>query len=348
MNSLPSVKEMHRARGSRDASYNGIFFFGVRTTGVFCKPSCPARKPLSGNVEFFSTVRDALHAGYRPCKRCRPMDAAGQSPTWLAPLLSRVEANPSGRLTDDELRATGIDPVRTRRYFLKNYGATFQAYCRARRMHAALDQLRRGAELDDVAMDHGYDSHSGFRHAFVKTFGRSPGRSRAAECVVVSWLESPLGMLLVGATDAGVCLLEFTDRRMLEGQLASLRKLFSCAVVPGQNEHIAQAKRELIRYFAGALDRFGVRLIYPGTDFQRKVWSALLRVPYSETRSYADIARAIGAPDAQRAVGLANGSNRIAILIPCHRVVNKDGKLGGYGGGLWRKKFLLALEQRQR
>jgi AraC family transcriptional regulator of adaptative response/methylated-DNA-[protein]-cysteine methyltransferase len=348
MKTLPTANEMQRASQTRDASYDGIFFLGVRTTGVFCRPSCPARKPLPENARYFPSVSKALFAGYRPCKRCRPLDTGGRPPDWIARLLAGVEKNPTQRFTDTELRSAGIDPVRTRRYFLKHYGMTFQAFCRARRMREALDDLRRGTDLDDVALGHGYESHSGFRDAFVKTFGRPPGHSRNADCVVVSWLESPLGPLIVGATSEGVCIVEFSDRRMLEGQFAALRKLFSSAIVPGENEHIAQAKRELTDYFAGKLTRFTVPLIYPGTDFQRRVWSALLRIPYGETRSYEDIAIELGVPGSQRAVGHANGLNRIAILIPCHRVVNKDGKLGGYGGGLWRKRFLLDLEQRNK
>src|SRR5438093_5571834 len=204
MKTLPSIQEMQRASSGRDASYDGIFFLGVRTTGVFCKPSCPARKPLPENVQFFATVREAMFAGYRPCKRCRPLDAAGRPPDWVAQLIGRVDAAPTQRITDGELRDLGIERARARRYFQKSFGMTFQAYCRARRMGEALGQLRRGAGLADVALDHGYDSHSGFRDAFVRTFGRPPGKSRQSGCVAVSWTESPLGPLVGGATDSGV------------------------------------------------------------------------------------------------------------------------------------------------
>ncbi len=176
-------------------------------------------------------------------------------------------------------------------------------------------------------------------------FGASPGRSREERCVQLSWVQSPLGPLIAGATGDGVCLLEFTDRRMLEAQLVTVRKVFGCPVLPGKAEALVALESELAAYFQGTLHRFTVPLCYPGTEFQRVVWDELQRIPFGETRSYEDLAVAIGRPNAQRAVGRANGLNRIAILIPCHRVVNKDGGLGGYGGGLRRKQFLLDLER---
>ena len=346
MKVLPDRTEMERAFLNGDAAYDGIFFTGVKTTGIFCRPSCPARKPLPQNVEFFATAREALFGGYRPCKRCRPLDTNGQAPEWVEQLLAHVDAAPAERVTDADLREIGVDPARARRYFLKYHGMTFNAFCRSRRLGDALKQIREGADLDEVALDHGYESNSGFREAFSKLFGKAPGHSRTADCVVISWLETPLGPMLAGANAKGVCLLEFTDRRMLEAQLKTVGQRFGCAVVPGRHEHLDRLKDELTRYFAGSLKQFTVPLIFPGTPFQQRVWEALLRIPYAETCSYEDIARAVGSPDAVRAVGRANGMNRIAIVIPCHRVVNKSGQLGGYGGGLWRKQFLLNLERK--
>ncbi len=256
---MPSVKEMQHAYLKKDASYDGIFFFGVRTTGVFCRPSCPARKPLPENVNYFSNVREALFAGYRPCKRCRPLDSGGRPPEWVGRALALVTGNEE-RVKDSELRRSGVDPFRVRRYFQKHYGMTFQAYCRARRMGGALDQLRRGASLDDVALGNGYESHSGFRDAFTRTFGRTPGASQDLDCIVVSWLESPLGPIVAAANDRGICLLEFTDRRMLETQFRTLQKLFSCAIVPGENAHLITLRKELEKYFAGELKLRSARL----------------------------------------------------------------------------------------
>ncbi|MEW6758280.1 MAG: methylated-DNA--[protein]-cysteine S-methyltransferase, partial [Acidobacteriota bacterium] len=187
--------------------------------------------------------------------------------------------------------------------------------------------------------------HSGFREAFARTFGTPPGRSREAVSVLVDWIESPLGPLVAGASPEGICLLEFTDRRMLEAQFQTLRRRLKCAAVPGRNAHHERLGRELEAYFRGDLRRFTVPLVFPGSPFQRRVWEELQGIPYGETRTYEEVALAAGAPGACRAAGAANGRNRLAILIPCHRVVNKDGRLGGYGGGLWRKRRLLELER---
>ena len=193
-------------------------------------------------------------------------------------------------------------------------------------------------------MSHGFESHSGFRDASGRLVGRAPGRGRALDLVTVSWLESPLGPLVAGVTDGGVCLLEFSDGRMLEGQFQSLQQRFG-PVLPGSHPLLDQLRSELAEYFAGSRHEFTVQLVYPGTPFQVKVWEALRGIPYGETYSYEKLAWSVGVPRAQRAVGHANGQNRLAVLIPCHRVINKDGKLGGYGGGLWRKQLLLELER---
>ncbi len=344
MNTLPPVVEMERAYLRRDPAYDGIFFVAVRTTGIFCRPTCPARSPLPKNVEYFPSAATALFAGYRPCKRCRPMALANQ-PEWATALLARVEAEPSARITDGNLQALGIDPATVRRHFLKHYGMTFQAYTRARRLSVAFTDIRNGGTLDGAAYSSGYESLSGFREAFGQSVGCTPGDCHGHDCVFLSWLQSPLGPLVAGATDGGVCLLEFTDRRMLEAQFETVRRLFRVPVLPGAHPHLERLRVELDSYFAGTLREFSVPLVFPGTPFQRRVWEQLLLIPYGETRSYHELAAAIGDPKAVRAVGRANGFNRIGILIPCHRVVNKSGALGGYGGGLRRKQYLLNLEQ---
>src|SRR5438874_1770687 len=322
MSKLPPLREMERAVNVSDASYDGIFVVAVRTTGIFCRPSCPARKPLPKNREYYATAREALFAGYRPCKRCRPLETDGRPPEWVTRLLAAVERDPKARWRDRDLRALDIDPIKARRWFRGHYGMTFQAYCRGRRMGEALEQIRNGADLDDVALGHGYDSHSGFREAFARTFGRPPGHSREAGCVVVDWVESPIGPLLVGAATEGICLLEFTDRRALETQFTTVRRQLGCAIVPGKHELLEQLKQELAEYFEGTRREFAVPLVFPGSPFQRAVWEQLLRIPYGQTRSYEDLAVAVGKAKAHRAVGRANGRNRIAILVPCHRVVN--------------------------
>ena len=344
MNRLPPSGEMQQAYLDRDASYDGIFFLGVRSTGIFCRPTCPARKPLPQNIEYYASAQAALVAGYRPCKRCRPLDLDSQ-PAWAARLLAGVDGNPSVQITDSDLGIRGIDPGTVRRHVQRHYGMTFHSFTRARRLSRALNHIREQGELDGAVFESGYDSHSGFRDAFARTFGEPPSGYRSGEAVFLSWLRSPLGPLVAGATGDGVCMLEFSDRRMLETELASLKKLFAAPVVPGANQHLERLQIELGHYFAGARRAFSVPLVYPGTRFQRDVWERVLAIPYGETRSYEQVAAAIGAPKAVRAVGHANGLNRIAILIPGHRVLNKNGRLGGYGGGLQRKQFLLDLER---
>jgi AraC family transcriptional regulator of adaptative response/methylated-DNA-[protein]-cysteine methyltransferase len=348
MNAMPPVPEMRRAWQRSDAGYDGLFYFGVKTTGIFCRPSCTARKPLAKNVEYFGSVREASFAGYRPCKRCKPLEATGAAPGWMQRLLALVERKPQARIRNAQLRKLGIEPARARRHFQKHFGMSFQAYARARRLGRAFEQIKQGNSMDDVALGQGYESQSGFREAFNKAFGTAPRDARDTDVIKVTWLESPVGPLLAAATARAVVLLEFTERRMLEAQFDTLRRRFKAPVVPGDNPHLAKLRQELAEYFEGKRRRFTVPLNYPGTPFQQKVWDALLEIPYGQTRSYEDIARSVGSASAVRAVGQTNGLNRICIVIPCHRVVNKDGKLGGYGGGLWRKQALLTLEQGQK
>ena len=345
MNALPPILEMQRAYQQKDARYNGVFFLGVRTTGIFCRPVCPARKPLPRNVEYFASAREALFAGYRPCKRCRPMNDSNQPP-WLGDLLSVLDLEPGRRVREADLKARGLDPATVRRFFQKTYGMTFQAYARARRLSLTFRSIREGASVDDAVFESGYESPSGFREAFEKAFGTTPGACADRDCVSLAWVESPLGPLVAGACRTGVCLLEFSDRRMLETQLDRVRTLFRAPVLPGRHELLTELDRELKAYFSGVSRRFDVPLSFPGTPFQTRVWEKLLEIPYGETRSYQDLATSVGDPKAVRAVGRANGQNRIAIVIPCHRVVNKSGALGGYGGGLRRKEFLLNLERK--
>lgn len=343
---LPPRVEMERATAARDASYDGIFYLAVKTTGIFCRPSCPARKPKPENVLFFPTPKEALFSGFRPCLRCRPLEAGGAPPDWAATLVDEIERDPTVRLNDGELRRRGLEPARVRRHFQREYGMTFHAFRRARRLGGALDAIRRGERAENAGWDAGFESASGFRAAFEKQFGAAPGGARDADCVRLAWLESPVGPLLAGATERGVALLEFTDRRALETQLETLRRRLGRALVPGEHPYLEQLRAEVAEYFAGRRREFSLPLDLAGTPFELEVWNQLLRIPYGETRSYEELALATGRAGGQRAVGAANGRNRIAIVVPCHRVVNKSGELGGYGGGLWRKRILLDLEQR--
>jgi AraC family transcriptional regulator of adaptative response/methylated-DNA-[protein]-cysteine methyltransferase len=337
----PTKKEMLQAFFASDASYDGLFYVAVRTTHIFCKPSCSARKPKRENIEFFARAKDALFAGYRACLRCKPLETS-TSPDWVQRLLALTDGNVE-RVTARHVISLGIEPARARRYFLRHFGMTFAEYARAQRLGGALRELGHGATLDDAAYDSGFASLSGFRDAFKKRFGRPPGRARQDRCIVSRLLETPVGKMVAAASDQGVCLLEFTDRRMLERQLEIIQRRLG-AIVPGNNEHLDQLERELREYFAGRRREFTVPLEAPGTPFQEQVWRTLCKIPFAETWSYDQLAQAAGQRKAVRAAGTANGMNRIAIIIPCHRVIRKSGELGGYGGGFWRKKWLLEHE----
>ncbi len=341
---LPDRTEMFTAFTSRDASYDGVFITAVKTTGIFCRPTCTAKKPRPENVEFYADAQGALLAGFRPCKRCRPMTPGGQSPEWADHLLQAVEADPAHRWTDADLRTRDLDPDRVRRWFQRHHGMTFHAYHRARRLGLALGRLHQGERLTQTGFEHGFESDSGFREAFGRLFGEPPGRARHREVAFLARIRTPLGPMVAGATEAGICLLEFADRRMLETQLKRIRSRLGCATAPGDHVHLAHLKSELEEFFAGRLQRFSVPLVMAGTPFQMAVWRELSHIPYGSTTDYQTIATAIGKPGARRAVGRANGDNRLAILLPCHRVVGRDGTLTGYGGGLWRKRRLLELE----
>ncbi|MFN2476153.1 MAG: bifunctional transcriptional activator/DNA repair enzyme AdaA [Chthoniobacterales bacterium] len=346
MELLPPAETMYQALLNRDASFEGIFFVGVRTTGIFCRPTCPAKKPARENVDFFPTPSEALHGGFRPCLRCQPMDPDKRPPKLIERLRAEVEKAPGGRLTDKELSALAIDPSTARRQFMRHYGMTFQAYHRARRMGLALREVRKGARVSEAKQESGFESASGFREAFAKIFGDAPSVASTRGCLFVERLDTPLGAMLAVADDAGLRLLEFTDRRALERELTILRRRLGTNIVPGQHAHLDATRTQLAEYFAGTRAEFEVPIAPIGSDFQLRTWELLRSIPSAETRSYSWMAEGLKIPGARRAVGRANGTNMLCIIIPCHRVIRADGTLCGYGGGLWRKKWLLEHERK--
>ena len=342
---LPGRRARYRALVARDPRYEGVFYAGVKTTGIFCRPTCRAKKPRAENVEFYASISAALHDGYRPCRLCRPLDRVPAPPPVVTQLLHAVEADPATRLTDKDLAGLGVDPSTARRRFRAYYGLTFQAYQRARRMGLALREVRAGKPVIDIQLDGGYASTSGFRGAFRRVFGKPPRGARSDDCLLARRIATPLGKMLALADRQGLRLLEFVDRRGLEREIAQLRRRLHCAVVPGTNATLEATEVQLRRYFSGEQLGFDLPLAPVGSAFQQDVWAALRRIPAGETRSYAEIASEIGRPGAQRAVGRANGSNLLSLVIPCHRVIGSDGSLSGYGGGVWRKQRLLDHER---
>jgi AraC family transcriptional regulator of adaptative response/methylated-DNA-[protein]-cysteine methyltransferase len=346
MELLPPSETMYRALVNRDSSFEGIFFAGVRTTGIFCRPTCTAKKPARENVDFFATPSEALHGGYRPCLRCQPMDPDKHPPKLIERLRAEVERAPGGRLTDKELAAMAIDPSTARRQFKRHYGMTFQAYHRARRIGLALREVRRDGRVDEAKNGSGFESASGFREAFTRIFGDPPTAAKDRAGLFAERIETPLGAMLAVADDEGLRLLEFADRRAFERELTILRQRLRTNVVPGEHPHLDAVRAQLADYFSGQKLEFNLPLAPIGSDFQMRAWDVLRSIPVADTRSYSWMAERLGNPGASRAVGRANGTNMICIIIPCHRVIRADGSLCGYGGGLWRKKWLLDHERK--
>jgi len=336
---------MYKALVDKDVSYEGTFIAAVKTTGIFCRPTCTARKPKKENVEFYSTTKEAILKGYRPCKVCNPLEKLGETPNYIKNILKELNDNPSLKFKDWDLTQQGVEPSKIRRWFLKNHGITFQAYQRMYRINSAFKKIQNGEPVTSVAFDTGYESLSGFTDSFKSIFGVSPSNSKDKQIINITRLETPLGTMFACAAEQGICLLEFTDRKMLETELKSLAKQLNANIIQGANKHFDLLRRQLDEYFEGKRKEFTIQLFNPGTEFQQSVWKVLQTIPYGSTYSYKQQAIALKKPDAFRAVANANGMNRISIIIPCHRVIGEDGNLIGYGGGLWRKKWLLDLEK---
>ncbi|MBC8755748.1 methylated-DNA--[protein]-cysteine S-methyltransferase [Kordia sp. YSTF-M3] len=340
------IHEYYQALLERKENFVGIFFVGVKTTSIFCIATCRARKPKLKNVEFYTSFKEALDNGYRPCKICKPTENANEAPAQVEKAIQLIKQHPKEKITDAQLREQDISPEIVRRWFNKNYGMTFQAYQRMYRINTAFQELKKGKNTTHTAFDTGYESLSGFGYTYKKLIGKSPQKSIGDRVILINRLTTPLGPMFVCATDKGICLLEFVDRELLETEFKDLQRLLKANIIVGENEHIQQAKKELAEYFEGTRTQFDVQLETPGTDFQNTVWSVLQTIPYGKTTSYQQEAESINNPKAVRAVASANGCNRIAIIIPCHRVIGKNGNLTGYSGGLERKRWLLDHESK--
>jgi AraC family transcriptional regulator of adaptative response/methylated-DNA-[protein]-cysteine methyltransferase len=336
---------MYRALLNRDTTFEGVFYVAVKTTGIFCRPTCTAKKPKIENVEFFASPSEALYAGYRPCLRCNPLERNKQAPEIVRRLCKIIDEKPAKKIDSAELRSLGIDPSTARRQFQRHYGMTFQAYHRARRMGLALHEIRNGESVIGAQIDSGFESASGFWEAFKQLFGTPPRDAKKIKYLQASWYETPLGVMVAMGDSDGVYLLEFVDRRGLENEILQLRKRTGCVIVPGSNAHLEKLGEELKNYFNGSKISFTVPLIIGGTAFEQTVWKHLRSISPGETWSYLQLARKVGKPTATRAVGHANGKNCLALVIPCHRVIGADGRLSGYGGGIWRKKWLIEHER---
>lgn len=340
---LPDDDTLYQALLDQDPSYEGRAFVGVTSTGIFCRLTCPARNPLRKNCRFFESAAACLEAGFRPCKRCHPL---GQSTDpVIAKPLTALEADPLHRWAEPDILAMGLDPSTVRRAFKRQFGITFLEMARLRRMKYGFRDLADGKKVIDAQLTAGFSSPAAFRTAFAKLLGVAPGSLRQDALLRADWIETDLGPMILVADDRQLHLLEFTDRKALPGELKKLLKNTKGQLGLGRTPIMDQTEQELAQFFAGQRARFTVPLALHGTPFTNTVWDALQDIPAGQTRSYQALAETIGKPSATRAVARANGANQIAVLIPCHRVIGADGSLTGYGGGLWRKQKLIALEQ---
>ncbi len=340
-----TIETYYNALVNREAQFVGIFYTCVKTTSIFCIATCRARKPKLENVLFYSTFKEALDNGYRPCKICKPTENAHEAPEPVKAAIEMVKANPKAKITDFQLEEKQISPKLVRRWFNKNYGITFHAYQRMYRINNAYLELKKGKNATETALEAGYESLSGFGYTYKKLLGKSPKNTTEKQIILINRLTTPLGPMFLCATDQGICMLEFVDRKMIETEFKDLQKRLNATIIIGENQHIKQAKKEITEYFKGKRKNFEVALHTPGTDFQNEAWTALQSIPFGTTASYQEQANKIGRFKAVRAVGTANGANRVSIIVPCHRVIGSNGQLTGYGGGLERKKWLLDHEK---
>jgi AraC family transcriptional regulator of adaptative response/methylated-DNA-[protein]-cysteine methyltransferase len=325
----------------RDRRWDGRVIGAVHTTGIYCKPSCPAKRPKRENVTFYSSTDEARAAGFRPCLRCKP-DEVGRDREAVAAAVRLIEHAEEAPNLAELSAAVGYAPHHFQRIFKRDLGVSPAEYARGLRNRRTEQALKANARVTDAVYDAGYQSPSGFYSDAKERLGMTPSAWRdggRGETIRWTTFDSPLGQMLIAATSKGICRLTFDD------SVESLERLFPNATIVED----AGGLRELVEGALTAIERPlampDLPLDVAGTAFQEAVWRELRKIPAGETRSYAEIAAAIGHPKAVRAVGSANGDNHVCVLIPCHRVIRSDGSLGGYGGGIERKEKLLAAER---
>jgi|TARA_R110002094_G_scaffold213710_1_gene184136 AraC family transcriptional regulator of adaptative response/methylated-DNA-[protein]-cysteine methyltransferase len=324
---------------SRDRSFDGKFVTGVLSTGIYCRPSCAARHPKRENVRFFATAEQAEAAGLRACLRCRPNDVARDEAAVKAVIDAIRTAERAPRL--EELGdLTGYSPAHLQRIFKRETGLSPAAYARALRSERVKDALASGATVTEAIYDAGYGSASRFYEE--RKMGMKPSVwKNGGAGATVHWanIATTLGPMMVAATDKGVCCLSFNESE------EKLHERFPKAQLQQGGDDFQMLLDQVVAQVEAPGRPHNIPLDVQGTAFQEAVWQELRKIPEGETRSYADIAAAIGKPRAVRAVGSANGANNVAVLIPCHRVVRSDGTMGGYAYGLEIKRRLLEREE---
>lgn len=345
---LPDQNKLYDALVARDAAYEGRAYVGVISTGIFCRLTCPARKPKQENCRFFASVVECMADGFRPCKRCHPLQPAAEAEPSVRRLLDALDADPERRWSEGDVARMGLDPSTVRRSFRRHFGMTFLEMARQERLRHGFQALADGGRVIDAQIDAGFESPDAFRSAFARILGLPPGKLRGDGLLRADWIKTPLGTMIAICDARNLHLLEFVDRKALPGELKKLYANCRGDLGIGRFDTHDLVERQLKAFFEGNLPTFNLTLVLHGSAFTQHVWRELQNIRAGETRSYSELARAMEKPLAVRAVARANGANQIAIIIPCHRVIGADGTLTGYGGGLWRKQKLIEIEAQYR
>ena len=343
-------EEMWAAVSQRNHRFDLAFVYAVRTTGIYCRPSCPARRPRQHNVVFFRTYEDAEREGFRACRRCRPRSPETAAEQSIKRARDYIDTHLEDSVTLDTLATeVGLSPFHLQRVFKRCVGLSPKAYQNARRLESFKTCMKKGKTVLEATYESGYGSSRSLYEQAGAGLGMTPGTyRRGGRGLIIRYgiLESALGRVLVGSTTRGVCAVSLGDN---EASLeVGLQDEFPNAVIEREDEMVRRWAEPIIRYIEGFQEHPAVPLDLQGTDFQRRVWQALQEIPYGETRTYSDIAASVGQPRAWRAVAQACASNKAAIVVPCHRVVRKDNTPGGYRWGVDRKQLLLEQEREGR
>ena len=344
----PNDDQCWNAVVARDSGHDGEFVFAVATTGVYCRPSCPARRPRRENVTFYSRPEQAEKAGFRACLRCRPRSFSGNPQSDSAKEICRyIEQHLDQPITLERLgKAFRQSPFHLQRRFKAALGITPRAYADSCRLRLLKRNLQAGDNVTRAMYDAGYGSSSRLYEKTASQLGMTPDKYRRgaiAASIRYACTDSPLGRMLIAATDRGVCAIQFarSDSELIEG----LKREFPFAVRKLDNGGLQAWVAALLSKMIGRELNAALPLDIRATAFQRRVWTYLQSIPFGATRSYGQVAKAIGQPSASRAVARACATNPVAVAIPCHRVVREDGSISGYRWGVERKKALLEMEQ---
>lgn len=338
-------QSLYNALLKRDEAYDGFAFVCVKTTKIYCRLSCAARKPLEQNVEFVTDIQSAQKKGYRACLRCKPDEIKKTYCSLTFKMLEILRQNPQKKWNTEEIKKLDIDESTLRRAFQRDFGLSFLKFAREYRLGSIISNLENGNNIIDAQLDAGFSSSSGFVDAIKKQIGLNPSQLKQTRVLNAKWLQSPIGPMLAIVDDDGLYLLEFSERKGLPSEIEAIKRKIAPICFRNHPYHL-EVENQLEEYFSGKRHEFSIKIAQFGTEFEKKAWAALCAIPFGQSRSYTYQAEYINNPNAVRAIARANGANKIAIIIPCHRVIGADGSMTGYGGKIWRKEWLLNHEKK--